>query len=41
MNINHVDNFSLDIEGAEIEVLYTIPFDFITIDVFRIEYVVS
>jgi FkbM family methyltransferase len=41
LNVTYVDYFSLDIEGAELEVLYTIPLDLITIDVFSIEYQVS
>ncbi|KAK2161951.1 hypothetical protein LSH36_107g05100 [Paralvinella palmiformis] len=41
LDVSHVDFFSLDIEGAEVEVLYTIPFDRITVDVFSIEYMVN
>ena len=41
IGVSHVDYFSLDIEGAELEVLYTIPLDLISIDVLSIEFVVS
>ncbi len=38
LGVSHVDYFSLDIEGPELEVLKTIPFDKITIDVISVEY---
>jgi hypothetical protein len=41
MRTSHVDYFSLDIEGAEMEVLTTLPLDVITVDVFSIEYTIS
>jgi hypothetical protein len=41
IGVRHVDYFSLDIEGAELEVLLTLPLDKITVDVFSIEYVVG
>ena len=34
----HVDYFSLDVEGAEIEILHTIPWDRIYIDIISVEY---
>ena len=34
----HIDYFSLDVEGAEMQILRTIPFDKLTIDIFTIEY---
>lgn len=33
LNITHVDYFSLDIEGDELDVLQTIPFDKVNIEV--------
>ncbi len=38
LNVKHVDYFSLDVEGAELDILQTIPFDKITIDTLSIEY---
>jgi hypothetical protein len=38
MNISHVDYFSLDIEGAELEILKTLPLDKVDVKVFSIEY---
>ncbi len=35
----HVDYFSLDVEGAELSILQTIPFDKIGIDTLSVEYV--
>ena len=35
---NHVDYLSLDVEGPEVEILRTIPFEDLTIDVLTIEY---
>ena len=37
LNIRHVDYFSLDVEGAELQVLKTIPFTEVTIDVISVE----
>ena len=37
----HVDYFSLDVEGPELDILQTIPFDKITIDVLSVEYKVT
>ena len=39
LNRSHVDFFSLDVEGVELEVLKTIPFDRITVDTLSVEYV--
>ena len=41
LGISHVDYFSLDIEGAEMEVLRTLPLNKISVDVFSIEYQIS
>ena len=41
LNQSHVDYFSLDVEGPELEILQTIPFDKITIDVLSVEYKVT
>ena len=41
MGVSHVDYFSLDIEGAEVDILKTLPLDKISVDVFSIEYQVS
>ncbi len=38
LNRTHVDYFSLDVEGKELEVLKTIPFDKIRIDTLSVEY---
>ncbi len=38
LGVSHVDYFSLDIEGPELEVLKTIPFDKITINVISVKY---
>ena len=40
LEIYHSDFPSLDVEGAELEVIKTIPFDKVKIDLFFIEYVV-
>lgn len=40
IGVTYIDDFSLDIEGAELEVLYTLPLDKITIDVFSIKYLI-
>ncbi|KAK2141270.1 hypothetical protein LSH36_1131g00010 [Paralvinella palmiformis] len=37
IGVSHVDYFSLDVEGAEIDVLKTIPFDEVRIDVVSVE----
>ena len=41
LNVTHVDYFSLDIEGAEYDVIKSFPFDDINVDVMTIEYNVS
>ena len=38
IGVSHVDYFSLDIEGAELDVLRTLPLDQLTVDVFSIEH---
>ena len=38
INVTTVDYFSLDIEGAEVEVLQTIPFDKIKFNIISVEY---
>ena len=40
LNISHVDYFSLDVEGPELEILKTIPFDRVTFDLIMVEYYV-
>ncbi|XP_013412915.1 uncharacterized protein LOC106175450 [Lingula anatina] len=37
---NHVDYFTLDVEGAEIEILKSFPWQHVTVDVWTIEYAV-
>ena len=37
LNTHHVDSFSLDVDGAELQVLKTVHFDDITIDVISVE----
>ncbi len=39
INQTHVDYFSLDVEGYELPILKTIPFDRIQIDTLSVEYV--
>lgn len=39
MNVTKVDYFSLDVEGAELEVLHSIPFDLIDIRTLSVEYI--
>lgn len=39
INVTHVDYFSLDVEGLELDILRTIPFDLIDISVFTVEFV--
>ena len=38
LQVNHVDFFSLDIEGGEAEVVQTMDLDAITVEVFCIEH---
>ncbi len=38
LNRTHVDYFSLDVEGKEVEILKTVPFDRIQIDTLSVEY---
>ena len=38
LNVTHIDYFSLDVEGAELEILQTVPLDKITVDTLSIEY---
>ena len=38
LNVSHIDYFSLDVEGQELSVLKTIPFDKIDISVLTVEY---
>ena len=38
MNQSHIDYFSLDVEGLEMDVLKTIPFDKLDITTFSVEY---
>lgn len=37
INVKHVDYFSLDIEGAELPILKTIPFDRIHFTIITVE----
>ncbi len=39
LNHTHVDYFSLDVEGLELDILKTIPFDRIQIDTLSVEYI--
>ena len=39
LNVTHVDYFSLDVEGMELPILKTIPFDLIHISILTVEYV--
>ena len=39
--MHQINFFSLDVEGAELEMLKTIPFDKVKIDLFLIEYTFS
>ncbi len=41
LNVDHVDYFSLDVEGPELEILQTIAFDCVTFDVIAMEYHVT
>ena len=41
IGMTHIHFFSLDVEGAELDILKTIPFDKVKIDSFAIEYAVS
>ena len=38
MNQTHIDYFSLDVEGFELDILKTIPFDKLDITTFSVEY---
>ena len=38
LNVTHVDYLSLDVEGLELEILRTIPFDLIHISVLSVEF---
>src|ERR1700761_3047539 len=38
LNVSHVDYFSLDVEGLELDILKTVPFNDVTIDVLSVEY---
>lgn len=38
VNMHHINFFSLDVERAELEILKTIPYDKVKIDLFLIEY---
>ena len=40
INMLHINFFSLDFEGAELEIMKTIPFDKVKIDLFLIEYAI-
>ncbi len=40
LNVSHVDYMSVDVEGPELEILQTIPFDRITFDVLTVEFLV-
>ena len=40
IGMTHINFFSLDVEGAELDILKTSPFEKVNIDVFVIEYVV-
>lgn len=41
INMKHIDFFTLDVEGAELQILKTIPFNNVTINVFCIEYAIT
>ena len=38
LNIQHIDVFSLDVEGAEVLILDTVPFDKVDISMLNVEY---
>ena len=40
ISMKHINFFSLDVEGAELDILRTIPFHLVTIDLFMVEYYV-
>ncbi len=39
LNHTHVDYFSLNVEGLELDILKTVPFDRIQIDTLSVEYI--
>ena len=41
LNMSYINFFSLDVEGAELEILKTIPFHKVKIDLFYIEYAIT
>ncbi len=41
VGVSHVDYFSLDVEGPEMDILKTFPFDDVTVEVFTVEYGVN
>ena len=41
IEMKHIHFFSLDVEGVELDILKTIPFDKVKVDLFVIEYVVG
>ncbi len=41
IEVTHVDYFSLDVEGPELDILRVFPFDEVTVDVFTVEYAVQ
>jgi hypothetical protein len=38
LGIRHIDVFSLDVEGAEVQILDTVPFDKVNISMMNVEY---
>jgi hypothetical protein len=38
INVSHIDFFSLDVEGEELNVLHTIPFDKVDIEMMTVEF---
>ncbi len=41
IDVSHVDYFSLDVEGPELDILRSFPFNEVTVDVFTVEYAVN
>ena len=41
LNMSYINFFSLDVEGAELEILKTIPFNKVKVDLFYIEYAIT